>query len=286
MSVLYILGAGTPTPTPERFGTSYVLKAADELMMFDCGPATTYKLVKVGLFPTRIDWLFFTHHHSDHITGYPSFFLCRFDQCIGREEPLRVFGPPPTSRITDQLFGADGAFSLDWKARINNPTSQSVHHNRGGSLPRPGPKYEVSDATPGEVVSGPKWRVTAEGTYHQQPWLESLAYRVDCDEISVVFAGDSGLSDSVVRLATGADVLVANCWDRQDRMDANGEADGQTGTRDAATMACRSGAGKLICTHMGSALASPGSREKGMAEMADIYDGEIVMADELMVLEL
>jgi len=43
------------------------------------------KLVKAGLWPTRIDHPFFTHHHFDHDADYPCFLLCRWDQSIGRE---------------------------------------------------------------------------------------------------------------------------------------------------------------------------------------------------------
>ena len=83
MADLFVLGAGTPTPTAERFGSSHVLKLGDDLLMFDCGPAATHKLVKAGLFPTQINYLFFTHHHFDHDIDYPCFLLCRWDQSIG-----------------------------------------------------------------------------------------------------------------------------------------------------------------------------------------------------------
>ena len=58
MADIYTLGAGTPTPTPTRFGSSHVLKLGEQLLMFDCGPAATHKLVKAGLFPTQVDYLF------------------------------------------------------------------------------------------------------------------------------------------------------------------------------------------------------------------------------------
>ena len=91
---IHILGAGTPTPTPTRFGSAYVLDVDGEKVMFDCGPAATHKLVKAGLWPTEIDYLFFTHHHFDHDIDYPCFLLCRWDQSIGKENKLRVFDPP------------------------------------------------------------------------------------------------------------------------------------------------------------------------------------------------
>ena len=82
MARIYILGAGTPTPTPERFGSSYVAHVGGEYLMFDCGPAATHKLVRAGLWPTQIDYLFFTHHHFDHDVDYPCFLLCRWcPQC-------------------------------------------------------------------------------------------------------------------------------------------------------------------------------------------------------------
>ena len=100
MTSVFILGAGTPTPTPERFGSAFAIQIGDELAMVDCGPAATHKLVKSGLWPTDVDYLFFTHHHFDHDIDYPCFLLCRWDQSVGKENKLQVFGPSPTEKIT------------------------------------------------------------------------------------------------------------------------------------------------------------------------------------------
>lgn len=208
MSMLYLLGTGTPTPTKSRFGTSYVVQVGEDYLMFDCGPAATHKLVKAGLFPTQVDYLFFTHHHFDHNVDYPCFLLCRWDQGIGKECRLQVYGPTPTKWITERLIGEQGAFSCDWRARVGAPVSQRVHVNRGGSLPRPEPSLEVHDVGPGQVIEREGWTVTAAQGKHVQPWLESLAYRVNTAEGSIVFAGDTGPCESVTKLAHGADVLV------------------------------------------------------------------------------
>ncbi|SVE04247.1 uncharacterized protein METZ01_LOCUS457101, partial [marine metagenome] len=91
-----VLGAGTPTPTKDRFGSSIVVKVNDEFVMFDCGPATTHKLIKAGISITKVDYLFFSHHHFDHDVDYPCFLLTRWDQGAGKEKTLRVLGPNPT----------------------------------------------------------------------------------------------------------------------------------------------------------------------------------------------
>jgi len=75
MAQVYILGAGTPTPT--CLGSAQIVEVAGEYLMFDCGPAATHKLVQAGLFSTEVDYLFFTHHHFDHDVDYPCFLLCR-----------------------------------------------------------------------------------------------------------------------------------------------------------------------------------------------------------------
>ena len=286
MSELWLLGTGTPTPTPSRFGTSYVLRVEQDYLMIDCGPATTHKLVQAGLFPTQIDYLFFTHHHSDHSADYPCFLLCRWDQSTGRENKLSIWGPEPTKLMTERLIGEDGAFAFDWKARVGHPTSQCVHQNRGGSLPRPEPDVNVEDIEPGDVIKQKNWKVTAGLANHVQPWLNSLAYRVETEHGTIVFAGDTEPCDTVQKLAEGTDVLVVNCWDHQETMEENGEAPAQTGTIDAANMAHDSGTELLILTHTGPALCKPGSRERAIADIGAIYDGEIIFGEELMRIDL
>jgi len=286
MATLHLLGCGTPTPSSSRFGTSYVLCLDRDRLMFDCGPATTYKLVRAGLWPTQIDYLFFTHHHFDHNADYPCFLLCRWDQSIGKENRLNVFGPRKTEQITRRLIGPRGAFTFDWRARVNAPVSQCVHRNRGGTLPRPAPDIAVTDVDPGIVVERPGWAVHAARAQHVQPWLESLAYRVVTPGGCVFFAGDTGLCPSIIEAAAGADVLVVNCWDHQDTMESNGEAPGQTGTRDAAHMARAAGARMLVLTHIGARLATPEGREHALAEISSIYAGQVVFGEEMTSLEL
>jgi ribonuclease BN (tRNA processing enzyme) len=100
---LYVLGAGTPTPTPDRYGSAFVVEFGARRLMFDCGPAATHKLVKAGLFPTQIDHLFFTHHHFDHDVDYPAFLLTRWDQSIGRERVLRALGERHSYTFDDRV---------------------------------------------------------------------------------------------------------------------------------------------------------------------------------------
>ncbi len=287
MPILYVLGAGTPTPTPTRFGSSFVLDIEGDMAMFDCGPAATHKLVKAGLWPTNIDYLFFTHHHFDHDIDYPCFLLCRWDQSIGKEKQLQVFGPTLTERITEGIIGDDGVFSHDWKARVYHPVSQQVYVNRGGKLPRRPPKVSARDVGPGRVHTADRWEVTAAPAEHVQPYLDSLAYRVDTKGgKSFVFTGDTQPCQSVVDLARNADVMMCMCWNDQDAMDKDGEGVAQTGTKGAARIAREAGVKKLILVHMGPNISQHGPLEKGLGDIREIYGGQVIYAEELMKLDL
>ncbi len=278
MPRVHILGAGTPTPTPERFGSAYVVETGDDLVMFDCGPAATHKLVKSGLFPTDVDHLFFTHHHFDHDADYPCFLLCRWDQSNGSENLLKVRGPALTEKITEGIIGEDGVFAHDWKARVGFATSQRIFENRGGTLPRPAPVVDVLETD--------NWVVRSAYAKHVQPFLDSLAYRITTETGDVVITGDTEPCESVIDLAKDAKALLSMCWDHQSDMEDDGEGTGQCGTTGAAQMARDAGVEKLVLVHRGPGLEGHESTERARAEVSQIFDGELIFADELDILDL
>ena len=199
MATVHILGAGTPTPTPDRFGSSFALEIGGDQIMIDCGPAATHKLVKAGLWPTNIDYLFFTHHHFDHDIDYPCFLLCRWDQSVGNENTLKVFGPNLTEKITKGILDeSTGLFAHDWIARVSHPLSQKIHVNRGGTLPRKPPQVEAFDIGVGPVFKTSNWSVISAPAKHVQPYLDSLAYRFDTPDGSIIFTGDTEPCSSVI----------------------------------------------------------------------------------------
>ena len=198
-----------------------------------------------------------------------------------------MFGPTLTEQLTHRILDErDGAFSHDWIARVNHPLSQQVYVNRGGALPRPPPDVLAKDVGPGRVFSGPDWQVTAAPAEHVQPYLDSLAYRVDTPDGSVVFTGDTQPCDSVRDLARDADVMLCMCWDDQERMNEVGEAGGQCGTTGAAELAQAAGVKTLALVHIGPKLSQHPDMEKGIGDVKRIYDGRLIFADELMAFDL
>ena len=94
--------------------------------------------------------------------------------------------------MTEQLFGADGIYGPDIRARIEHRSSQDQFEARGGKLPRRRPAPKVTEIHAGSVISGDGWKVTVGHAQHVQPYLECLAFRIDTSEGSICYTGDSG----------------------------------------------------------------------------------------------
>lgn len=66
-----ILGSSSALPTSNRFPTSQVVKLNEQLFLIDCGEGTQIQLRKYGFRMGRINHIFISHLHGDHIYGLP-----------------------------------------------------------------------------------------------------------------------------------------------------------------------------------------------------------------------
>ncbi len=91
---LQFLGTGAGIPAKSRNVTAIALKLLEEkgsIWLFDCGEATQHQILHTNIKPRRIDKVFITHLHGDHLYGLPGFLSSRSFQ--GGETPLTVYGP-------------------------------------------------------------------------------------------------------------------------------------------------------------------------------------------------
>jgi ribonuclease BN (tRNA processing enzyme) len=144
---------------------------------------------------------------------------------------------------------------------------------------------EVHDIESGTITEQSEWVVTAAPAKHQEPWLRTLAYRVDSSQGSIVFAGDTVPCEPVAQLARGPDTLVVSCWDHQHTLGMS-QTPSIMGTLQVARFAQQTGVKRLVLTHIHKPLDQPGSTEKAIADIARLYEGEIIFGREMMAYEL
>jgi ribonuclease Z len=66
-----ILGSSSAMPTATRFTTSQVVNFNDRLFLIDCGEASQIQMRKFGIKMGKINHIFISHLHGDHIFGLP-----------------------------------------------------------------------------------------------------------------------------------------------------------------------------------------------------------------------
>jgi ribonuclease BN (tRNA processing enzyme) len=277
-----LLGTGTPAPSLERQSSGYLIEVGTDLIVWDHGPGAHHRLMESGHRTVDVTHAFFTHLHYDHCMDYGRLVLQRWDQGADRIPDLQVYGPPPIARMTEQLFGTDGIYGPDIRARVEHRSSLDVFEARGGKVPRKRPAPRVTEIHTGSVVEGNGWKVTVGHAQHVQPYLECLALRLDTKEGSICYTGDSGPSDTIVELAKGCDILIHmnHYFSGTEPTPAYRAACGNH--RDNAIIAKRAGVKALVLTHLLAQIDQPGIREQIVHEIQQVFDGKVIWGEDLM----
>ncbi len=265
---------------PNRHRTAEVVIVGAEPLLFDCGEGATRQLQEAGIHPAEVGYLFFTHHHFDHNTDYPYFALTTW--LMGRNRNLRVYGPPETAHITNLLFGRNGVFRQDQEARTALSGSQDIQRSRTGQE-LAWIEVDVTEIeSSGSVCHTGRWSVTAAQTEHVQPYMDTLAYRVDSDEGSIAIAVDSAPTQAVIDLARGADILLHECSVTEEFRERFGLQRAHSGPKSAAQVAAEANVAKLVLVHILPDLDTPATLAEMTREVRRIFSGEVYMGEDLM----
>ena len=189
-----LLGTGNPRPSMERFGPSILVEAGETAILIDVGRGAIQRLFQIGAAEQirDVDMVLLTHLHSDHVVGFPDFWLTGW--VFGRDRPLPVMGPPGTEQMCDHL---DQAFAFDKKVR-----------GRDDRYVAAGVALEVKDVLPSVIYEADGVKITVFEVDHGDGVVPAYGYRVDYGEYSAAFAGDMRYDERIVDHAKGVDVLV------------------------------------------------------------------------------
>ena len=141
IQVVLLGTASGPTFDARRIGIGTLVRAGQELLLFDAGRAVSTGMVRAGISPADVTKVFLTHLHSDHIVSVPELYLFPWSQ--GRSNPLQVWGPEGTRAMMDHLQEAfafdiharrdvDEKFSADGIKSIATDIKEGVVHEASG----------------------------------------------------------------------------------------------------------------------------------------------------------
>jgi len=246
-----IIGSGVAVPSLRRSSPGLVIEAGDEEMLFDCGPDILRGLLKSEIAHQEIDRIFITHFHPDHTLGLAHFLFASRYEIRPRINDLWIAGPP----------GLD-EFIKKFKKVYPEWLEAKEYHL-------------FIHIISGNGWSGPGWRIRTAPVSHNP---ESIAYRLEENGGgSLVYSGDTGYCRSLIELARGADLLIAEC-SFPDTVDVPGHL----GPRKAGRIAREASVKQLLLTHM----YPPCDSLDVVGQCRKEFGGEVIRAEDGMVIEL
>jgi ribonuclease Z len=194
-----LLGTGTPGADPNRSGPATAIVVNDTPYLVDAGPGIVRRAAAAvadrgiaALDVKNLRIVFLTHLHSDHTVGLPDLMLSPWT--LGRPAPLEAYGPAGLKGMAAHLLEA---YRVDFETRTNPEGNQRTFPEGHGIN-----AHEVSE---GVVYKDANVTVTAFRTKHA---MESLGYRFDTPDRSIVISGDTNPTPATIDACHGCDVLI------------------------------------------------------------------------------
>lgn len=103
---LTILGNSSATPTLNRFPSAQYLNMLDHAILIDCGEGTQMQLRRYKIKKSKLNYIFISHVHGDHILGLPGLIFTM--NLNSRLDPLHIFAPQSLFDLLDLFIKSSG----------------------------------------------------------------------------------------------------------------------------------------------------------------------------------
>ncbi len=244
---LTVIGCAGSFPGPDSPASAYLVEADGFRMLLDLGNGALGGLQRhAGLFD--IDAICLSHLHGDHCLDMAAYWVARTYAPDGPRPRIPVYGPAGTA---DRLAGAQGT-------------------SLAQAMP---PAFDFETLVPGASRIGP-FKVTVGHVNHP---VETFAFRIEHGGRALAYSADTGESDALVRLASGADLLLCEASFAEVPADAGAAPnppDLHLTGRQAGQHAARAEVGELVLTH----LVAWNDQAAVLAEAAGTFSGRLSLA--------
>jgi ribonuclease Z len=292
---LTFLGTSASVPSAERNHPGLLVAAGSSRILVDCGEGTQRQLLRSGAGFRRLDRLFLTHGHFDHVLGIPGLFsTLRLQQSA---DVMRIHGGPGTldvvARMLAGLWGEGKApIPLELVPLAEGPVIDAgeftigcfpvCHRDTdsfGFSFESPARRHLQADRlTALAVPDGPVRKALAEG----KPVTLEDGRRLEPEDVlgppskrkKLVIVGDTETTEGLSEHVGGADVLVieATFLDRDSVMARDY---GHLTAARAASLAATNNVKQLVLTHVSGRYPE----EEILAEATNTFPNSRIAAD-------
>ncbi len=277
---LFFLGTSAGVPTRTRNVTSILLDLQHPtrggLWMFDCGEGTQHQLLRTAAHPGKLDKIFITHLHGDHLFGLPGLLCSR--SMAGNIQPLTIYGPPGIREFVETSLRISGSWTdypleiieikpgVVFKDDAYTVTAAALNHPvecygfRIEERDKPGALDGAALIAAG-VPFGPLFQQLKRGesvTLEDGRTINGAAYlSPPRPGKKLAIFGDTAPCENALALAQGVDLLVHEAT-LEVAMEEKANSRGHSSTHQAARLARDAQVKKLIITHVSSRYDAEG----------------------------
>ena len=246
---LTVLGSGTCVPSLLRNAPGYHIEAGGLQIIVDCGNGTLRQLIRAGKDYRKIDAIFITHTHPDHISDLVAL-LHAIVATPGytREQKIEIIGPKGLHQFYTKCI----------ESCLKKPKTFRIE------ITEIEEKHDLKDI-----------HVFSVNTIHAP---RSIAYRFEHKGRSLVITGDCDFDQGIIHLAQNTDLMIIDC-SFPDAMKVYGHlTSGECGR-----IANKAKVKKLLLSHI-----YPGDYPDLLLieECKKYFDGDVTLAEDFMELDL
>ncbi len=278
-----LCGAGSPMPDERRLGACTLVVAGKRLFVFDTGNGSARNIGMMGFVHGRIEAIFLTHFHSDHIDGLGELLMQRWVS-TGNAAPVPLYGPAGVDKVAN---GFMQAYSQDQHYRVTHHGEKTLPSSGFGAAVMP---FDAPGNGHLVLLKDADLEISTFNVDHS-PVHPAVGYVIRYKGRSLVLSGDTKKSAAVQREAQGVDVLVHEALSAR-MVDLIGQAAGTAGRTNvkklmadivdyhsspeqAAETARDAGARYLMLNHIAPPLPLPGMEKAFLGGAPDIFRGPI-----------
>lgn len=229
-----ILGNNSALSMHERHQTAQVVSCNDHVFLVDCGENTQTQIVRYKIKRSRISHIFISHLHGDHYYGLPG--LLNTYSLTNRTDELHLYATPELEEL----------ISLQLRISASSFGFKLVFH----PITQAGPLLDLDDVsvhcfpvTHRIPCWGFVFREKSKPRRHQGEPLRSYAY-----------CADTRYDESILEHICGSDLIYHEST-YLDELQEKASARYHSTSSQAATIALKAGAGRLLLGHFSSKYA-------------------------------
>lgn len=293
------MGTASAIPTKTRNHAAIIIKIYDRTVLFDCGEGTQKQIMDAQVSPMKIDDIYITHLHGDHILGLPG--IIQSLAFRGRTRPLNVYGPKGISDLIDHIKKI-GYYTISYELIVHEivDDDEVIYQQNNFLIKAMKMKHTVTNyAYKIEEIKKPKFLrdVAVDLGVPPGPLFGKLQagipVTVDGKEIlpeqvlgpprvgvKLVYSGDTIPQEKMITFSKNVNVLIHEATFSREFRDKAME-NGHTIAEDAALMAREANVEQLILTHLSNRYTSS---EELVQEAKEVFENTVYAEDMMMVI--